>query len=696
MTPSNAYHLDYETFSVTPIKLGEHRYAENAEIMLTAACRNDEEILLWDAFAPPSENEPFIGLLEEMDEDDQAPVYAHNAYFESAITRNCFKKTFKMAPIALHRWRCTQAMCRRMAIPESLEKAAEFLQLDVQKDKVGKALIRIFTMPQTVGKLKGHRILPTDDLTVTVAGTRMHVRDAWLLFREYCRQDIATERALHKKIKAVEFTGATLEAFQFDMAMNHFGIPIDVPALKKAHAMVEDYKTALVAESIELGGLAPSQTKALLPWLRERGYKGDDLRANTLDVAIEEDEEDDPAVYTSWSADADPAAKRVLHIRRLVSSAAVKKLPTMVKAVCSDGRLRGQLKFWGAQRTGRWSGRGSQPQNFKRPTFKEHETAFYDFIAGRSADYLELCYGDLLDVISSMVRHFIRLDGVQFLDSDYRQIEARVLAWVATSKPLLAAFAQGKDLYTTMAALMFNVAYDEVTKDQRFMGKVATLACGYYGGVNAFMTMAKTYRLSITEKEAERIVALYRKANPEIVNLWKKVGTAAIAAVENPGQTFQIETCNVSFVVRRLAGYDNLLLTLPSGRKLVYPKPKIEKVAKKFKNKQTGEWDTWEVKQIYYWGQRNNIWTWVETHGGTLVENICQAVAGDFLTEGCVAASKQGYNIFMVVHDQALAQFNPATDSAEAFTSILCTKPAWAQDFPLEAATNIVDFYTKD
>lgn len=694
----DTYHLDFETYSAANLpKVGEHRYAEDpsTKILLCAISVNDGPVELWDRVNPDDKGAD--ELIRRMHADPDALIYAHNASFEAAIARTLWDRTFHTDPPRLEQWRCTAAMCRRVAIPASLEKAAEFLGLTEQKDKRGSALIKLFSVPQKTGKFAGRRIHPVEDGAelVTVAGEKITVAAAWKMFGEYCRQDVRTEQAIHRKLRAAEFEGDILAGYQFDLRMNHLGIPVDVAALKQAQLLVGDYSAELVEEFQTLTGMVPSQTKALLPWFKERGYKGDNLQAPTMDDALEDDVEETP--NPMWSEGVTDDAKRALEIRQSLSYAAVKKIPTMLNAACADGRVRGAIMFYGASRTGRSSGKIIQPQNFKRPTIEGHEDAYDDIAAGMSHHDIERLYGPPLEVLASAMRHFIREPGRLFLDSDFAQIEARVLAWIAGHHKLLAAFRRGDDLYKLTASTIYGVPYEQITKDQRFIGKVAALACGYNGGEAAFAIMAKNYSVDVEPKKAREIVKLYRENNPEIPRLWRAVGDAMKNAIRNPGETFRVPTCNVTYTVKRFAGHDNLLAKLPSGRTLLYPKPEIRRVVKKFEDKDTGIIKDWEVDEISYWGQHNNVWCRVVTHGGTGVENLCQAITGDFLTTAAVRAESKGYAIFMPVHDQLLSRYEPEKgQSAEEFTSIMCQLPAWAPDFPLAAATNIVRHYSKD
>lgn len=694
------FHLDKETRSASDLKkVGGYRYGSDVstDITLTAISENGVDPILWDRFFPlTEESREARNQIQKAATTPEAILWAHNSSFEAAVAKYKWAETFGTPAPALTQWRCTAAMSRRMAIPSSLAGAAEFLGVAQQKDKRGGMLINIFSVPQKKGFAAGRFIHPVDDAAekVTVAGEKITVAEAWTLFGEYCRQDVRTEMEIHKKLKGAEFTGDILDGFLFDIVLNDRGIPVDVESLRKAQALIENYSDVLTGEFMLLtNGLVPSQRGAALSWLQERGYRGEDLRASTMEDAIDEEEDDEQG--GSWSPHAAPEARRALQIRQWLSYAAVKKVKAMLDCACPDNRVRGAVMFWGAMRTGRSSGRLIQPQNFKRPTVDSHERAFWDIANGYDHEDISLMHGPPMEVLASCMRHFIREPGREFFDSDFAQIEARVLAWIAGHNVLLEAFRRGDDLYRFTYVSTFGGKYEDVTKDQRFWGKIISLFLGYQGGENAFVAGAKVYGMEVEGKKARSIVKAYRENNPEMPQLWRAMQSAAVKAINSPGQSFEIETCAISFKVVNFAGYQNLLMTLPSGRKLVYPKPMVERKIKKFTNKDTGEVRDWEVNEISYWGERMNKWGRVITHSGVLTENAAQAIAGDFLTLAAVRLDKAGYDINLPIHDQLLALTKDG-QSAEEFNRIMCELPSWAKGFPLAAETSTKAFYTKD
>jgi len=436
-----AFHLDYETFSVSDLKsYGAWRYASDpsTEILLAAVCRDNGPVELWDRYASAEANAPALALLQDMVIEEDAIVFAHNAPFELAISYYQWEKTFGFPPPQIEQWRCTAALCRVAAIPSSLEKAALFLELDDQKDAIGKALIKVFSIPK-VSKARGdYRNHPDDDKKITVAGAKVLPRDAWNQFRDYCIKDVVVERAIGEKLKKIELKGPQLESFLSDMRMNVRGIPIDVDAVAKAETLINAYQEKIGERFFELTGLKHSQTSKVLEWLRDRGYPEMNLQAGTIaritGMEVEDDEEETaPVEGAEEKPDVSrmtPEAFEVLRCRALLSFAAIKKLPTMREATCPDGRVRGITMWHGAIRTGRDSSKVIQIQNLKRPTINteswtksngEPEThTVFRMIRDGSADMdvFDAAFGPPLECIASAIRHFIAPKEGQFLDID--------------------------------------------------------------------------------------------------------------------------------------------------------------------------------------------------------------------------------------------------------------------------------------
>lgn len=717
------YHLDFETFSKADLKSwGAYRYAADfsTEILLCAIAREGEAPVLWSITGQP-EKPKALALLKEMSQDPEAVIYAHNAQFEAAVCRYLWERTFDLPCPRLEQWRCTAAMARRAAIPSSLEQAAEFLGLDVQKDKRGKALINLFSVPQKPTKKQPlTRILPKDE------------PEQFREFGEYCKQDVATEMALHEKLAAFEMKDEVLAAFHFDMRMNERGVPVNRPALEIADKLVNEYDGKVRERFQTMTGLAPSQTGKVLEWMKERGYPGKNMQAATVDQVIE----DGPEAYGM-----DPEAFEALKLKRLSGFAALKKIPTMLNAACpEDDRVRGSLLWSGAERTHRWAGRIIQPQNFRRPTIKNTEALYRALKSGNmDVEALELIHESPLEAIASCIRHFIEpkpdsawtddgpIEFAQFLDVDYSAIEARIVLWLAGQEDGLELFRQKKDPYVAMASKIFGVDPEEVTKDQRFVGKQAVLGCGYGMGPEKFRGTALQFGRELSQSLSEKAVKTFREVNYKVVALWRSMEAAAKEAFNTPGKVVPGND-KVKFMATRKPGFPALVMQLPSGHNLIYPHPKLvpvwfvfhggklhkfatpkaaaifqRKLAAKIeeKNKELPPKEQKQIpevredREITFIGKRLSKWQRIGTYGGSLVENAVQAIAGDLMTAGALEADRQGFKIFMLVHDQALAEWEPGQDP-EDFCKALCTLPAWAEGLPLEAEGGLVPFYKKD
>lgn len=724
-----AFHLDFESRSRCDIKKqGGHRYSrdKSTEILCVAIAEGDNAPVVYVpnrewSLQTDIQNEQAEDLLRQICQPDSL-VYAHNATgFEVPMSDALWLKTFGFNPPAHHQWRCTAAMGRRAALPASLEKLAETLNLKNLKDTKGKSLIRKFSIPQTAGKRKGEFIEPTDE------------PEAFKEFTEYCRQDVRTEQDIHRTLKDFELTGFPLQTFLLDLEINCRGFPVNLDALRKAEKLVNEETEALAEEFRQLTGVEHTQRARVVEWLQAKGFKHDNLRADTLDEIFEEEDFDDSTPLG-----------RALTLKKRVSYASLKKIPAMLGcAGPQDNRVRGTLVYHGAG-TGRWSASLVQPQNFKRPAEylkKLTGKAYADIIAGCTREWLDLVYGPPLEVVSSCIRHFIQDKG-PMLDADYAAIEARIIAWQAQEKWRLDVFKTHGKIYEASASMMFKVPFSEFEAYEargekhplRHKGKQAELGCGFGGGVGALERMG-ALKSGLTKEELPDIIKYWREASPAIVTHWRTTEDAAKNAIRNPGKVYSFGV-NCGFFRTKTAGMDYLFMRLPSGRKLAYPQPQLtpqlvwreEKVEladdideegkpiqvrkvisseqKKLFNP-TAE-QVAKVKQkhpkarmseaITFFGQipMKAMWGRVATYGGSLVENATQAIAADFMAHGAINASRAGYKIVALIHDEALSEYDPlAGQSADHFVQCLTKLPAWAEGMPLAAEGGVVEFYSK-
>lgn len=665
-------------------RTGAFRYAEDpsTEILCAAVAKDDGEPLLWvnpfftfDDMSVCESSPGAMDLINEMNNSD-APVFAHNAYFEQAITNHCPNN--RWFQIDFSRWRCTAAMSRRAAIPPSLEKAAETLGLLQQKDGKGKALIRKFSIPQ---KATGRFINPIDR------------QDDFIAFCEYCIQDVRVEQGIHKALKHFELTGDTLAAFQADMAINSRGLPVNLSALRHAQSLIEVNEARLTEEFRQLTGFNPTQRDVLLKWLKEHGFEGDNLRADTLDEQLEA-EDFDPTTTVG----------RVLQIKKSLSFASIKKVEAMIECACADGRVRGTLQFYGAS-TGRASGRLIQPQNFKRPTIANTDASYADICAGESEEHIELFHGPLLEVIGSSIRHFIHDPKGPMFDVDFSAVEARISAWLANEEWKLEVFRTHGKIYEATICRMTGMPLQEMLDyykqngkhhPDRFKGKVSELALTYQGGKNALITMGAV-DMGLKEEELEGIVEQWREANANIVKLWHACDRAAKSAVANVGSRHSVD--KLEFFCAVTAGAKYLFMRLPSGRRLAYRDPKIEETISRDKKGNIETWDSGKVKtrqSLTYWGQipGKAMWGRCAIYGGMWVENASQAIAADLLNNGTVNAEKRGIQVATLVHDQCLA-YKREGQKIEDLCECLTTLPAWAKGLPIAVDGQVQPYYTK-
>jgi DNA polymerase len=727
MTP---FHLDLETTSASDLmSVGAYRYASDlsTRILMFAIAEGEGEPVLWDFIDHDGAESVRARTLLTEAVSSGATVYAHNYQFELALNHYRMAEDVGVTPPDRENYRCTQAMCRKAAIPESLAASSAFLGLDQQKEKVGKALIHIFSDqniettlfppegmidPATVTPLKKGGFTKgkppatrksnspvLDDVIlwdwrVKVDGQLITVREAWETFKEYCRQDVRTEQELHRKLSIFELKGLDLASFLFDMRMNFRGAPFNRQALAHTQGMIEDYQVRLEANMTKLCGLRSSQGLKLTQWLKERGYPADNLQADTVEE-----------VLTNPPKGMTPLALEVLRHRALLSFAAIKKIPTALACLCPDGRVRG-TKVWHGTRTGRGASRLVQLDNVKKATIKDSKEAYEMICRGFDLSTFENLWDSPLEVFASCMRHFIQLpDGEMMLDADYVGVEARIAPWFCGQMDKLKSILDGIDQYKLMASeVVYNIPYEEVTREQRTVGKPVELQLGYgAGGKGLRNSLRDLHGVHLTLKECNAIVAKFRTRFPKYEECWKEIEEAVKTVIGKPSVgEIAIAGGKVTFRCGRTAGIDFLVMKLPSGRKIYYPEPKVSPVFKKYDEEDLADDPTGEkrarggywIDSISFFGQHERVWRRIHTWGSRLFENICQGIGADLMHYGMICAEQEGYGVMMCIHDQALAQANGGT--LEGFIEALCRKEPWAESFPLEADGQIVPFYLKE
>ena len=537
----------------------------------------------------------------------------------------------------------------------SLDAVATVLKLDVQKDTVGKKLIKQFCTPATPSVLNGgkRRNPPSADPT------------GWARFIDYNRRDVEVELAIHDRLASFPMPESEWDTYALDQRINDVGILLDHTLVDNAVAVDEHHRNATLARAQTLTGLEnPNSPIQLKQWLRGHGCELESLAKADVHAALDT---------------ATGEVKEVLELRGDLAKSSVKKYQAMQNVAGTDGRARGLIQFYGAGRTGRFAGRLVQVQNLPRNYLSDLDQA-RTLVRTGNLDALELLYESVPDTLSQLIRTaFIPSPGCRFIVADFSAIEARVIAWLAGETTTLDAFREGKDLYCETASRMFGVPVEKhgVNGELRQKGKIAVLACGYGGSVGALKAMG-ALTMGLAEHELKPIVDAWRQANPHIVQLWADVEEAVIAAIMSR-QPLRLR--NLRFSVE--SGI--LFIELPSGRRLAYVQPRL------------GE-NRWGGTSITYTGTTAaRRWGQLETYGGKLVENIVQAIARDLLVTGMHAVAKAEHRIVMHVHDEIvidepLGSGFTVADACE----LMSTLPAWVEGLPLDADGYECAYYRKD
>lgn len=647
-----AVHLDFETRSACDIReAGAEVYARHpsTDFLCLAWAIDDAapELITREATALPPALAAHIV--------EGGTVYAHNAAFELAIWNQVMVTRYGWPALDPKQCRCTAAMAYAMALPGSLDNASQALGLTEGKDQQGYRLMLQLSKPRRV----------EDD------GTLVWWEDADKLERlyAYCRQDVVVERELHRRM--MDLSPQEILVWQLDYAINQRGILIDVPAVKAAIGVAAFEKDRLDHHmKLVTGHQVSSCTEVgkLTAWVKAQGVETDGLAKADVVELLERD-------------DLPLSVRNALTLRKEAGKSSTAKLEKMLACACDDGRVRGALQYHGAT-TGRWAGRLIQPQNFPRGNL---DPVAVDQILHKLpgsapfeiAAYIDVFHGDTLDVLASCLRGFIIAPpGHDLIAVDFSAIEARVLAWLAGEEDVLDVFRSGHDLYLHAASRIYSRAISKTDKAERQIGKVATLALGYQGGVGAFQTMARAYGVKVGDDEADKIKTTWRNAHPAIVKFWQECEDAAREALLSAGRLTSAgsQGCEVRF---KLNG-SFLWCRLPSGRVICYPFPRIEEV--------TTPWGaTREAVTHMTVNSVTRKWERSATYGGKLVENIVQAVSRDLLAEAMLRLEAHGYRLCMTVHDELVMEVPEDEGSLEEVEELAAVLPAWATGLPMEA-----------
>ena len=641
--------IDIETYSPEPlVKCGVYRYcqAPEFEVLLFGYSVDSSPAQVVDLAAGERIPADVLAALT----DPAVSKWAFNAQFE----RVCLSR-YLGYPVGRYldpdSWYCTMVWSATLGLPLSLEGVGAVLGLEKQKLKEGKDLVRYFCTPAKARDGSTFRRLPAD------------APEKWAAFKAYNLRDVETEMSIQQKLSRFPVSPEEWDNYHLDQRINDRGILLDRTLVSQAIRCDERFKRTHLEQARSVTGLenpnSPAQLKA---WLTEKGVEAESLsKASVLELL----------------SHAEGEVELALSLRQELSKSSVKKYTAMESVVCPDDRARGLIQFYGANRTGRFAGRLIQVQNLPQnhlPDLKQARMLVRD---GRF-DAVELLYDSVPLVLSELIRTaFIPKPGCRFFVADFSAIEARVIAWIAGEQWRQEVFAQGGDIYCASASQMFHVPVVKhgVNGHLRQKGKIAELALGYGGSVGALKAMG-ALNYGLTEEELKPLVDAWRQSNPRIVKFWWDVDRAATTCVRD---RVPAETHGIRFLYQS----GMMFIVLPSGRKLVYVKPKMGV------NRYGSESVTYEGV-----GEQKK-WLRLESYGPKFVENIVQATARDILVEAMRRLEAAGYPIVMHVHDEAVIEA-PVDTSLDDICAIMGQTPAWAEGLLLRADGYVCDFYQKD
>jgi DNA polymerase len=665
--------IDIETFSPTDLsKAGVYRYAEDPgfEILLFAYAFNGDPVKCIDL-----KGSTITGLFpaSRTTKENRLPQEIVDALYDPTIVKTAYNATFErvclnahlakrnLAGLPIAQWECTMVKAAMAGLPMGLDLVAKALNLEEGKMKEGAALIRYFSLP----------VRPTRANNMRTRNLPEDAPEKWETFVRYCIRDVEVEREIRNALENFKIPDEEKTQYVLDQRINDRGVGIDAVMVKNAIHIYNAYAEKLTAEAAALTGLDnPNSVAKLKAWLEdETGKVVNTLSKSSVSEMLGKDN------FGSETTD------RVLEIRQKLAKSSVKKYEAMLTA---GNRARGLFQFYGASRTGRWSGRNIQLQNLPQNHLEDLDLA-RRLVKDGDGEMLELLYDNVPDILSQLVRTaIIPTEGHTFLVADFSAIEARVTAWLAREQWRLDVFRGDGKIYEASAAQMFKVPVENVTKGSslRQKGKIAELALGYGGGVVALESMG-ALKMGLRRDELQPLVDKWRGANEDIAKLWREVGAGAFYAVKErrPKVLF-------SGVYIQLKD-GNLLIKLPSERQLVY------------RNARIGE-NKYGREAVEYRGanQVTRRWEWQQSYGPKLVENIVQAIARDVLAEAMHRLEGMNYRIVMHVHDEVVIEADPKrkdlNEQLKEVCDIMAETPQWAEDLPLRADGYITEYYKKD
>lgn len=657
--------IDIETYSDVPLqKSGVYRYCEspNFEILLFGYSADSGPVQVVDLACGEKIPADVLDALT----DDAVTKWAFNASFE----RVCLSRYLRDLGISLdpfhdkyplsqevarflnpESWRCSMVWAATMGLPLFLEGVGSVLGLEKQKLTEGKELIKFFCQPCAPTKTNGQR----------TRNRPFHAPDKWDAFKRYNLRDVETEMGIQQRLVKFPVPDQVWEEYHIDQEINDRGVRLDMELVRSAIDMDTRSRHELTTAMKRMTALEnPNSVQQMKQWLSDNGMETESL---------------DKKAVAELLKDAPAELREVLSLRQQLAKSSVRKYQAMENTVCSDSRARGMFQFFGAARTGRFSGRNIQLQNLPQNHLPDLAEARALVRAG-DFDAVKLLYEDVPDTLSQLIRTaFIPKDGAQFLVADFSAIEARVIAWYAGETWRQKVFEKGGDIYCASASQMFKVPVEKhgINGHLRQKGKIAELALGYGGSVGALKAMG-AIEMGLTEDELPPLVDAWRQSNPRIVEFWWAVDRAVMEAVR-----YKHTTTDYGLTFSCRSGM--LFITLPSGRNLAYVKPKIGT------NKFGGECITYEGVGA------TKKWERLDSYGPKFVENIVQATARDIL---CYAMrTLRCCSIVMHIHDELVIEADPRM-SLDAVCEQMGRTPPWATGLLLRADGYATPFYKKD
>lgn len=657
--------IDLETYSSVPIgKAGLYKYVQSPdfEILLLAYSVDGEPPLLVDL----AQGEILPDWLYQAIYSPEFIKHAYNAAFEWY----CLSKFYGII-LPVEQWRDTMLHGLYCGYTAGLDATGKALGLPAEKQKLatGKALIRYFCVPCNPTQANGGR---TRNLP-------KHDPDKWELFKTYCRGDVTTEMEIERRLSNFPVPPDVEKQWQTDLLINSRGVTVDMDMVQGALYIGDTTREKLMTEATNITGLEnPNSIQQLMGWLEPRvDDRVTDLRKETVATMLA-------------NGTAKDEAARMLEIRQELGKTSTKKFDAIEAAVCHDGRVRGLLQFYGANRTGRWAGRLVQVQNLPR-TYLNGELLPWvrETVKQKDTKKLSLMYSSISDTLSQLIRtSFVASPGNKLVDADFSAIEARVISWLAGEQWRLEVFRTHGKIYEASASQMFGVPIERIKKgnpeyELRQKGKVAELALGYQGSSDVLVAMG-ALKMGIPENDLPDIVSRWRESNKRIVDLWYSLESAAVSVIES-GSPAGVRNLILMREMDPANGLDYLTITLPSKRKLYYAHPSLT----------TNEWNK---PSILYYGtnQTTKQWTQLETYGGKLVENVVQAIARDCLALAIENLEAAGFPVVFHVHDEVVIDIPQDKADLDEVVRLMTLPIPWAPDLPLNADGWVGDFFKKD